>query len=89
MGSCADRPCVVQADLSAPRAHQVRLTRLIFRHAADEVVRRLPSGTADFTPQVSASHNGTVVGRHQMTHRTLVVVLARMEVVASSLQGVL
>ena len=89
MGSCADRLCVVQADLSAPRAHQVRLIRLTFRHVADEVERRLPSGTADITLQVSASRRYTVVGRHQKTHRTLVVVSAHMEVIASSLQGVL
>ena len=89
MGSCADRPCVVPANRSAPRAHQVRLTRLTFRHAADDVARRLPSGKADLTPQVSASRSDTVIGRHQTTHRTLVVVSARMEVVASSLQGVL
>ena len=89
MGSCADRPCVVQAELSAPRVHQVRLTRLILRHVADKTARHPPSGPADLTPQVSASRSDTVVGRHQTTHRTLVVVSAHMEVVASSLQGVL
>ena len=45
--------------------------------------------TADLTPQVSASRSDTVDGRHRTTHRTLVVVSARMEVVAYSLQGVL
>ena len=89
MGSCADRPCVVQADLSAPRAHLVRLTRRIIRHMADETVLRHPSSPTDLTLQVSPSRSDTVVGRHQTTHPTLVVASAHMEVVASSVQGVL
>ena len=60
----------VHADLSAPRVHLVRLTRLIFRHVADETALRHLSVPADLTPQVSPSHSNTVVGRGQMNHPT-------------------